>query len=522
MIRRVARLRRGLLYAHAAGFAAAIAPLAERTGAANPFDGVSVAFISAPSFADLDGDGDLDALVGESDRHAAYFQNTGARPARPSPSRPAPPTPSAASTSASTDAGLPTWTATATSTPSWGIRTATCTTSRTRGRPAPAYAAQHRRRQPLLRHRCRLPIGTPASGTWTATATSTPSSGKASARCSTSRTRGRPPPRLRRADRRRQPLRRHRRRASAVACGPGRRRRPRRPRGGSDGTLRYYQNTGTATAPAYAAADRRRQPLRRHRRRRLCNAPAWGRGRRRRPRRPRGGMRRHAAVLPEHGDGDQPGLRRADRRRQPLQRHRRRRSTAAPSFGDLDGDGDLDALVGEFDGTLRVLQEHGDGDQPGLHPADRRRQPLQRHRRRRLRAPSFGDVDGDGDLDALVGESDGTLRYFKNTGTATARSSPQQTGAANPFGGIAVGGSQHAGFGDVDGDGDLDALVGDCAAPCAISRTRGRRPPGLRRAAPAPPTPSAARRRGPEARPLWGRRRRRRPRRPRSGNKTAT
>src|SRR5262245_24451199 len=54
-------------------------------------------------------------------------------------------------------------------------------------------------------------------------------------------------------------------------------------------------------------------------------------------------------------------------------------------------------------------------------------------------APSLGDVDGDGDLDALVGAADGTLRYFKNTGTATSPLYVQQSGADNPFGSIDVG-----------------------------------------------------------------------------------
>jgi hypothetical protein len=33
-----------------------------------------------------------------------------------------------------------------------------------------------------------------------------------------------------------------------------------------------------------------------------------------------------------------------------------------------------------------------------------------------LSVPSFADLDGDGDLDAVVGEFGGTLRYFLNTG----------------------------------------------------------------------------------------------------------
>ena len=49
----------------------------ERTGTDNPFDGISVGSYSTPTFADLDGDGDSDLIVGNSHGNIAYFENTG-------------------------------------------------------------------------------------------------------------------------------------------------------------------------------------------------------------------------------------------------------------------------------------------------------------------------------------------------------------------------------------------------------------------------------------------------------------
>ena len=76
-------------------------------------------------------------------------------------------------------------------------------------------------------------------------------------------------------------------------------------------------------------------------------------------------------------------------------------------------------------------------------------------------APTFADLDGDGDLDAVVGETYGTLLYFRNTGTATAPVFVEQTGADNPFNGVDVGTVSSPTFADLDGDGDLDAVVGE-------------------------------------------------------------
>ena len=76
-------------------------------------------------------------------------------------------------------------------------------------------------------------------------------------------------------------------------------------------------------------------------------------------------------------------------------------------------------------------------------------------------APTFEDIDNDGDKDAFIGEFNGTILYYKNTGTAASPTFTVQTGAANPFNGVDVGRYSTPTFEDIDNDGDKDAFIGE-------------------------------------------------------------
>ncbi|QDU78332.1 FG-GAP repeat protein [Polystyrenella longa] len=120
-------------------------------------------------------------------------------------------------------------------------------------------------------------------------------------------------------------------------------------------------------------------------------------------------------------------------------------------LGDVDGDGDLDALIGQFEGFggvkrgVRVLINDGDGNMldEGQFVGD---------------SPSSGyfylgleDLDGDDDLDLIITRLYGQNAVFKNDGTGQFSywEDLPYTGETE---GIALG--------DIDNDGDVDAIIG--------------------------------------------------------------
>ena len=135
--------------------------------------------------------------------------------------------------------------------------------------------------------------------------------------------------------------------------------------------------------------------------------------------------------------------------------------TIKPTLTDLDGDGDPDLVVGNDSGSLYYFENTGTSANPSFTEHTGTDNPLDSVTVGSYSTPSFTDLDGDGDLDFIVGNGDGDIAYFENTGTVTAPSFTQRTGAANPFDTITKGSWSTVALADLDGDGDLDLAVGN-------------------------------------------------------------
>ncbi|HEY9626485.1 MAG TPA: FG-GAP-like repeat-containing protein [Coleofasciculaceae cyanobacterium] len=179
----------------------------------------------------------------------------------------------------------------------------------------------------------------------------------------------------------------------------------------ANGVINYFQNTGTASAPAFGAG----------------------------------------VAIASTGDG----------------------FAATPTFGDIDNDGDLDLFSGHDDGNFRYFQNTGTASAPVFAAAVIN--PFGLTDAGDITKPTLGDIDNDGDLDLLVGETgSGRLNYFQNIGTASAPSfAPLVT---NPFG-LSSGDYPEPNLVDIDNDGDLDVLDADLDGPLRFFRNTIVAPP---------------------------------------------
>ncbi len=103
---------------------------------------------------------------------------------------------------------------------------------------------------------------------------------------------------------------------------------------------------------------------------------------------------------------------------------------ASTAFFDIDGDKDMDAFVGDASGNTLFFRNTGTKSNPVF--AAPQMNPFGLRDVGNDATPTFVDIDKDGDLDAFVGNSTGDISFFRNTGTITnpVFAAPQ----TNPFG----------------------------------------------------------------------------------------
>jgi len=141
----------------------------------------------------------------------------------------------------------------------------------------------------------------------------------------------------------------------------------------------------------------------------------------------------------------------------------------APAFYDLDDDGDLDMLAGRWNKGMMYYRNDGTAQEHRFMVADDRFVELTRGSNA---TPALGDLDGDGDADLMVGESSGTINYYRNDGTPQ---SPSFTLVSDEFMDIDVGRRSAPTLVDYDADGDLDLLIGSESEGVQVYRNDGSR-----------------------------------------------
>jgi uncharacterized protein (DUF2141 family) len=96
-----------------------------------------------------------------------------------------------------------------------------------------------------------------------------------------------------------------------------------------------------------------------------------------------------------------------------------KRQYSSPVLADIDGDGDLDIISGNKSGKLELLLNRGSAKKPEWIVHDLNISQIDVGS---FSTPLLQDMDGDADLDLLVGNSKGLIIYYENQGSKTAPS----------------------------------------------------------------------------------------------------
>ncbi|MEE8394835.1 MAG: VCBS repeat-containing protein [bacterium] len=236
--------------------------------------------------------------------------------------------------------------------------------------------------------------------------------------------------------------------------------------GKSDGKLAYYRNIGTSRRGTWELAERRFL---------ILDAGGYAApffrdlNGDRRPDLLLAGDGERMAVYINRPGADGPELWRENRNVLKTVRLGRFQSRLHVASGDWDGDGDSDLVIGTRGGQLLLYENVGGKGEVALRSLGR---PLLPTPQRSFSAPALVDLDGDGDLDLLVGGRNGRLELIENRGTPQ---KPAWRVAAVFFQQIDVGAFSTPAAFDIDGSGSVDLLVGNSLGNVVYFTNRGSR-----------------------------------------------
>lgn len=135
---------------------------------------------------------------------------------------------------------------------------------------------------------------------------------------------------------------------------------------------------------------------------------------------------------------------------------------SAPTTFDYDGDGDEDLILATMNkqqkGILKLFENQGTNTNPEYHLIDTNYLFLTSNGYF-FPIPAFGDLDGDGDKDLLLGNELGTLIFYENI--ANPGNAPRLVFRNNNFQNIDVGANSAPEIHDINGDGLMDLVIGE-------------------------------------------------------------
>ncbi len=139
---------------------------------------------------------------------------------------------------------------------------------------------------------------------------------------------------------------------------------------------------------------------------------------------------------------------------------------AAPCFADLDNDGLLDLIIGEYDGTLEHWEQNGTGS-TSFHQVSASFNDI--YVGQYYSVPFIADLDSDGLLDLIIGHAGSTILHYEQESIGSYNFALVTDNFIN----VERGRELKPAFVDVNNDGDLDLFIGESCGGLYFFRQEG-------------------------------------------------